>query len=249
MNKTSLFSIITATYNSEKTLAVAIESVIMQPYTNVEHIIIDGNSTDNTVAIIKQYAQKFSDKIKWISEPDKGIYDAINKGIDLAKGDIIGVLGSDDSYLPETFQKIALEFSKDNKLKVIYGLVNLYSKGVHVETIGKHHKNLKNATLAHQACFISKKIHDKYGNYNTDYKIAADYDFLLKISDKEDVTFVNLNIPLANYACEGISSTNYLAYCEQQKIRYKNKIINKRTYIKNVIIFIIKSIFKKFLGA
>jgi len=243
--KKQLFSIITATYNSEKTLAMAIESVVMQSYENVEHIIVDGNSSDGTVAIIKQYAQKYPDKIKWVSEPDDGIYYAINKGIDLAKGDIIGVLGSDDSYLPETFQRVALEFSKDSKLKVVYGLVNVYSEGMHIRTDGPHHNNLKNRTLAHQACFFSKEIHDKYGKYSTDYKIAADYDFLLRIVDKEDVVFVNLNIPLANYASEGISSNNYLTHCEQQKAKYKKNIINKKEYLKKIIIANVKNIFKK----
>ena len=243
MKKKLLFSIITATYNSEKTLAKAIESVIQQSYTNVEHIIIDGNSTDKTIDIIKEFAQKFPDKIKWISEPDEGIYFAINKGINLATGNIIGVLGSDDFYLPEAFQKIELEFSKEDKLKVVYGLVNVYSKNLHVKTIGIHHNNLKNTTLSHQACFFSKKIHDKYGKYNTEYKIAADYDFLLRIAGKEDISFVNLNIPLANYSDGGISSNEYLTECESQKIRYKNKIVNSKTYFKNIIRAKIKRFF------
>ncbi len=244
MKTKPLFSIITATYNSEKTLTTAIESVVMQPYSNVEHIIIDGNSTDNTVFIIKQYAEKFPDKIKWVSEPDDGIYYAINKGIDLANGDIVGVLGSDDSYLPETFQRVAEEFSKDDKLKVVYGLVNVYLKNIHVETAGKHHNNLKKAPLPHQACFFSKGIHDKYGKYNTNYKIGADYDFLLRVLEKEDVIFINLNIPLANYSSEGISSNNYMTYCEQQKVKYERKLINKKRYKKNIIKAKIKNIFK-----
>ncbi|MCL2704808.1 MAG: glycosyltransferase [Spirochaetaceae bacterium] len=245
MKKKPLFSIITATYNSEKTLAKAIESVIMQSYTEVEHIIIDGNSTDNTVAVIKQYAQKYPDKIKWISEPDDGIYSAINKGIDLANGNIIGILGSDDSYLPDIFQKIAQEFSKDSKLKLVYGLVNYYLKGIHIETKGPHHNNIKNATLAHQACFYSKEIHTKYGKYSTSYKLAGDYDFLLNISNKEDVTFINLNIPLANFNYSGISSNNYLSYCEQQKVKYKNKIISKKVYMKNIIKANVTNILKR----
>jgi len=245
MKEKPLISIITATYNSEKTLAKAIDSVIMQTNTDVEHIIIDGDSTDNTVAIIKQYAQKFPDKIKWISEPDAGVYYAINKGIDLANGNIIGILGSDDSYLPDIFQKIAEEFSKDSKLKIVYGLVNIYSKGIHVETMGKHHNNLNKATLAHQACFFSREIHNKYGKYNTDYKLAADYDLLLRLNHKEDIAFINLNIPFANYDCGGTSSNKYLTYCEQQKVRYNNKIISKREYFKNIFRAKIKNIFKK----
>lgn len=237
------FSIITATYNSEKTLARAIESVMAQNYSDIEHIIIDGNSTDKTIDIIEEYEKKYSGKIKWISEPDDGIYDAINKGIDLSSGDIIGILGSDDWYEADIFGKIAAEFSKSNALKVVYGLVNIYSNNIQVETSGKHHNNLKNSTLSHQSCFILKKIHEKYGKYNTSYKIAADYDFLLRIAGKEDVSFVNLNVPLANYSHGGVSSNGLLCSIESERAKYENGLISRNRYLKSII----KAKIKKFI--
>ena len=108
-------SIITATYNSEKTLKNTLESVLKQTYTNYEHIIIDGDSKDNTMEIVKQYEEKYQGKLRYISEKDSGIYDAMNKGIKMATGDIIGILNSDDIYANENvLEKIAEKFKQTN---------------------------------------------------------------------------------------------------------------------------------------
>jgi glycosyltransferase involved in cell wall biosynthesis len=242
------FSIITATYNSEKTLSRSIESVVNQSYPNLEHIIIDGVSTDGTLGIIKKYQEKHPGKIKWISEPDKGVYDAINKGLDLADGRIIGILGSDDWYLPNIFEKIAPDFQGNEKMLIVYGLVNIYINDIHIKTEGGHHHNLSHAPLSHQSCFISKAIHEKYGKYDARYKIGADYDFFLKISNKNDIVFRNLNIPLANYNGGGLSSENKARYFEFLKIKFANNIISKKEYSRNIFRLKIKFFLKKLFG-
>jgi glycosyltransferase involved in cell wall biosynthesis len=241
------FSIITAAYNSEKTISRAIESVVNQDYPNLEYIIIDGASTDKTIDIIKKYKEKYPEKIKWISEPDNGVYDAINKGLDLADGRIIGILGGDDWYLPNIFEKIVPYFPENGDMFVVYGLVNVFINDTHIMTEGIHHNNLSHAPLSHQSCFISKKIHEKYGKYDTRYKIGADYDFFLKISKKNDITFKNLNIPLANYNGGGLSSDNKARYFEFLKIRLANNIISKKEYTKQIFRLKIKFILKKLL--
>jgi glycosyltransferase involved in cell wall biosynthesis len=240
------FSIITASYNSEKTISRAIESVVTQNYPDSEHIIIDGASTDGTIAILKKYKEKYPGSIRWISEPDKGIYDAINKGLDLADGRIIGVLGSDDWYLPNVFAKIAACFPENSDMLVVYGLVNLYANDIHISTEGGHHNNISNAPLSHQSCFVSKAIHEKYGKYDTRYRIGADYDFFLKISNKNDIAFKNLNMPLANYNGDGLSSDNKTRYFEFLKIKLANNIISKKEYLKQILRLKIKFILKKF---
>ena len=113
-------SIITATYNSEKTLKDTLESVLKQTYTNYEHIIVDGDSKDNTMKIVKTYEEKYQGKLRYISEKDSGIYDAMNKGIKMATGDIIGILNSDDIYANENvLEKIAKKFEQTNCMRNI----------------------------------------------------------------------------------------------------------------------------------
>lgn len=108
-------SIITVTYNSAKTLKETLESVLKQKYTNYEHIIVDGLSKDNTIEIVKEYEEKYNGKLKYISEKDTGLYDAMNKGIKMATGDIIGILNSDDIYAHENvLQEIAEKFKETN---------------------------------------------------------------------------------------------------------------------------------------
>ena len=122
------FSIITATYNSEKTLERTIKSVLNQSYSNFEYIIIDGNSSDKTLYIIKKYEEEFTKKklvFKYLSENDKGIYDAWNKGIDLASGEWISFLGSDDSYLPNALRLYFNEIEKREAINYISSQVNL----------------------------------------------------------------------------------------------------------------------------
>lgn len=108
-------SIITATYNSEKTLKDTLESVLKQTYTNYEHIIVDGASKDSTMQIVKEYEEKYNGRLKYVSEKDSGLYDAMNKGIKMATGDIIGILNSDDIYASEfVLEKIANKFKETN---------------------------------------------------------------------------------------------------------------------------------------
>ena len=113
-------SIITPTYNSEKTLKDTLESILKQTYTNYEHIIVDGASKDSTMQIVKEYEEKYQGKLKYISEKDLGIYDAMNKGIKMATGDIIGILNSDDIYANENvLEKIANKFKQTNCMRYI----------------------------------------------------------------------------------------------------------------------------------
>jgi len=185
-------SIITAVYNNKKTIKDAIESVINQTHNNIEYIIIDGGSDDGTVDIVKSYGEKID---KFISEKDGGIYDALNKGLKIATGDAIGFMHSDDIYVDNTIiKKISKEF-KNYNLDGIYGNLvyinkNNTSKTVRYWKSEKFDKRLlkKGWMPPHPTLFLKKKIYDKYGNFDTTFRIAADYDFILRIFQK------NLNI-------------------------------------------------------
>ena len=188
-------SIITATYNSATTLPTALQSVYEQDYADIEHILIDGGSTDTTVAIIKEMSLKNSN-IRYVSEPDEGIYDAINKGLAMATGDIIGFVHSDDFLAePTTIANIVALFKKED-FTGVYGDLwyvdrNDTDKVIrHWKSNAFHNKLLQRGWMpAHPTFFLKREVYTECGNFNTSYKIAADYDFMLRVLRKSNYTF------------------------------------------------------------
>ena len=178
-------SIITPSYNSAATIARTIDSVLAQNYSNLEYIIIDGASTDNTRDIVLRYQDKLS--IKFISELDNGIYDAMNKGVKLATGEIVGILNSDDLFdNNEVLKKVAEAFNNKDT-EAVYGDIKYFSTDVNKITrywkTGKYTENkLSNGwVIPHPALFLRKSVYDKCGLFKTDFKIAGDYEFILRI--------------------------------------------------------------------
>jgi len=179
-------SIITVVYNNEKTVHTAIESVLSQSYANVEYIVIDGKSTDDTLAIINRYAKSI-DTIQ--SEPDKGIYDAMNKGISLCTGDVIGILNSDDVYADEfVLEKVMNAFQNDHELDMVYGDL-VYVKADDVDKIVRIWKSTPyysnffedGHVPPHPSLFIKNTAYKQVGFFNTEMNLAADYDFMLRL--------------------------------------------------------------------
>lgn len=200
-------SIITVVYNCVNTLEETILSVINQDFDNFEFIIIDGGSSDGTIEII----QKHQDKItSWISEPDKGIYDAMNKGIKIAKGDYLFFLGGDDLlYINSVLKKISSKLTDKNK--IYYGNVLFKTRNVIYD--GKF-SSLKIATrnISHQSIFYPREIFDKY-SFDTKYKIFADYELNLKLYGNSSYSFVYMPITVALFNDEGSSGSNVLDSC------------------------------------
>lgn len=184
-------SIITITYNSAKTLPRALESVRSQTYGDIEHIIIDGASTDGTVEIIKNYSKGPSDKVpstkevRWVSEPDGGIYDALNKGIRMATGDVIGFLHSDDVlYSPDSIGQIAAAF-ESTKADVVYGDLQ-YCNGDKVTRRWRSNafkpSSLKFGWMPpHPTLYVRREVYEQVGEYDSWFRISADYDMILRI--------------------------------------------------------------------
>ncbi len=181
MNNNNKISVITVTKNSEKYLEENIQSLSSQTYKNFEHIIIDGGSTDRTIEIIK----KNSDKItKWISEPDDGLYFAMNKGINLCQGDIIGILNSDDFYYPEALNIVNQYFLKNKNLDFLFGSVHKY-KLMHGYSPQKIKWTFGFYTTHSVGFFIKKSSQLSLGFYDTQYKYSADYDLFYKMIVKK----------------------------------------------------------------
>lgn len=173
-------TIIIPTYNSEKTIAETLESIVEQNVNGIECLIIDGNSTDKTVNIVKTYAIKYS-FIKYISEPDNGIYDAMNKGIAIAKGNYLYFMGSDDVFYSKNTLSNLFSLDCFNKAHFIYGDVLFKYNKMKVgeeKTYLKLIKNLEN--ICHQSIFYARHIFEKLGNYDLKYPIYADFNMNIR---------------------------------------------------------------------
>jgi len=182
MNK-QFFSIITPTYNCGKFLKANIENLRMQSYKNYEHIVVDGGSIDNTIDLLKSYQN-----IKWISEKDEGMYDAINKGIKISSGNIIAYLNADDRYFPYTLEKVAEVFSEYTDVDFVYGYceyINESEKPLYVMRPAPFLSNqiLINSrhTWAQQSCFIKKEVFEKIGLFDVNFKYLGDTDFFKRM--------------------------------------------------------------------
>jgi len=177
-------SIITITYNSAKTLQRALESVLSQNYPDIEHVLVDGASTDGTRELIEAYAAKHPN-VRWISEPDEGIYNAINKGIRMASGDVIGFLHSDDVlYSADSIGQIAAAMTA-SQADVIYGDLQ-YCKGDKVVRRWKsndfHPSALKFGWMPpHPTVYVRREVYEQVGPYDEWFRISADYDMILRI--------------------------------------------------------------------
>lgn len=181
-------SIITVSYNSEKTLASTIESVLRQQYSDYEYLVIDGASSDSSVEIIKAWEPKFEGKMRWISEPDKGMYDALNKGIKMATGDVVGIINSDDFFhRDDIFSQINKAFVENPDVEAIYGDVRFVNPDNLEKTVRYYSsKNWRPWRFrfgfmpAHPSFYTKRENFEKYGYYQYDYHIAADYELLIR---------------------------------------------------------------------
>jgi glycosyltransferase involved in cell wall biosynthesis len=178
-------SIITPTYNSAKTISRTIDSIILQSYKDIEYIVIDGDSTDGTQDIVLNFKDKIN--LKLISEKDSGIYDAMNKGIGIAGGDVIGILNSDDFYKDESVLSEVMQAFVDIQIDAVYGDISYFGPDVNKITrywkAGEYKESNLNSgwVIPHPALFVRKSVYKKYGLYNINLKIAADYEFILRI--------------------------------------------------------------------
>ena len=189
-------SIITISYNVEDTISDTIKSVINQDYENIEYIIVDGASKDKTISIIKSFGFSVS---KFISEPDKGIYDAMNKGLALATGDIIGILNADDIYADtNVISKVVNRFQED-KVEGLYADL-VYVKRDDTNKITRYWRSgnyskgkfLKGWMPPHPTFFVKREIYEKYGNFNLDLRSAADYEIMLRFIHKHEIKITYL---------------------------------------------------------
>jgi len=228
-----LISIITIVFNGQQTLEHTILSIQSQTYSNIEYIIIDGGSTDGTLDLIRQYDRQIN---YWISEPDRGISDAFNKGISAAHGEIIGMLNSDDWYEKDAVE-IAVEKLKDSGADIVYGDLRTWDNDAKSEIVSADHELLdKEMSLNHPAVFVARSAYERIGLYRTDFRFAMDYEWLLR-AKKAGLKFSSANRCLTNMRLEGTTNINWLAPLKEE-VRAKNLITPKAT---NTIFYLYKT--------
>ena len=229
MNKEKpFFSIITASYNSENTLERTIESVLNLDFNDktFEYIIIDGNSKDKTVAIIESFIPKFQQKnisFSYISEPDKGIYDAWNKGVQKAKGEWISFLGSDDDYFKNALKLYYNQIQMSDSINYISSIVNVTNKkGKIISFFGEKYnfkKIITDFNIAQVGSFHKKELFDKVGLFDTTYSIVGDLDFYIRCKDYIKPAY--FDSVTANMENGGVSNQVYKALKEALQVKLK----------------------------
>lgn len=226
-------SIITVCYNSARTIRKTIESVLNQTYKDIEYIIIDGKSTDSTLDIINEYRDKFGERLIVVSEPDNGIYDAMNKGIKCATGEIIGILNSDDYYENKAVENIKDAMTPD-KYQILYGFLRIWKNGEEYEINRLSHLFLQERMINHPSCFVTKSVYDDFGCFDLQYISVADYDFMLRMSQNEKVHFIPVNAVITNFALGGMSASAE-AWLDLLKLQKNYGMITCKLYKKELI--------------
>ena len=228
-----VFSIIIPTYNSEEKIAKAIDSVLHQSFSDFEICIIDGASTDRTMEIVSNYALN-EKRVKFISENDRGIYDAMNKGIIFSSGHWIYFLGSDDTLYSKDVLQIIYSYCTTTKASILYGNVKMdgdtgWSKhgDIYDGPFNLHKLMLQN--ICHQAIFYHRSVFKKIGNFNTVYKICADWDFNLHCFARFDLHHIDLIVAL--YYGGGVSSVS------EDTVFMSDKLNNIIKYFQNKLYY------------
>lgn len=232
-----LVTIITVVYNNDLYLEETINSVINQSYPNLEYIIIDGGSTDQTLDIIRRYQDRID---YWLSESDRGLYDAMNKGIALATGEIIGILNSDDLYYETTtVAKIVKAYQAVQQPCIIYG--SLYKFAEQYSTVSLHRGDLSdrafqttNILINHPTCFVHNTLYKNFGGFNPEYEVGADRELMMRFHSHA-ATFINLNQAIAKFRLGGITSNQSLPSIINREIIQEYKLLSSYN-INNMII-------------
>ncbi len=212
-------SIITATYNSEATIRDTIESVLGQTWKDIEYLIVDGASTDGTRAIVESYAEKFGGRLKFVSEPDKGLYDAMNKGLARATGDVVGVLNSDDFYTSPTVLQRVAEAMEQGEMDAVYGDVH-YVNSVNMNRCVRYFsaKSFKKEQMRlgyippHPSFYCRTSVIKTCGEFNLAYKFSADFDLILRLLYRQGIKVTYLPMDFVTMRVGGVTSSGCKSY-------------------------------------
>lgn len=210
-----MISIITATFNSAKTLKDTIQSVLRQTNKDFEYLIIDGGSTDETIDIVKSYESDFSGRLKWVSEKDEGIYDAMNKGIKMASGDVVGILNSDDYFTSDDILQTVADAFKCQEIDAIYGDIHFIRDGNPQKCIRYYSSRMFRPFWlrfgfmpAHPSFYCKREVYERAGGYRLDYAIGSDYDMMVRLFKQYKIVSCYINKDFVTMRTGGASTRN-----------------------------------------
>ena len=213
-------SIITVAYNSAETIGDTFESVANQTYNDIEYIVVDGGSTDGTLDLIKKYESHIS---KWISEPDEGLYDAMNKGVSMATGDVVGLINSDDLFCDkQAIEKVMGVFINKHSLDSVYADLFYVSQNntnniVRSWLTGAQKKFKTGWHPAHPTFYIKNDVYKKYGAFDLSYRLAADFEIMLRFLEKHKISTHYLKEPLVKMRLGGETNKSLKNILNQNK--------------------------------
>lgn len=243
-------SIITPTYNSEKLLHGTVNALLNQTFSDFEYIIIDGLSKDKTLEVIESYKPVFEKKgvkVRVVSEPDKGVYDAMNKGISISEGKLIGITNSDDWYEDTALEVVWDKYTDgetDLNNSMIYGIERVWKDDKIFNVQRRGASFISESVLPHSTFFVSKAVYEKYGSFDLSVKVLADYDFICRCAS-QGVKLEEVDVIISNFRLGGISSSYFDFYSDYYMIKRKYGFITDKKYKELMFVLNTKKLINK----
>ena len=244
-------SIITVTYNSERTLRDTMESILSQTFQDFEYIIVDGSSKDATLDIIREYEPLFRGKMRYVSEPDKGIYDAMNKGFAMATGDVIGILNSDDFFTSDDVLQAVVDGFAGEYVDAVYADIHYVNTDDLTKCVRYYSSSVFRPWMmrfgmipAHPSFYCRKAVYDQYGSFDTTYRIAADFEILLRLIFIHRIRTRYVKKDFVTMRLGGASTTGYGSWSLIMKEHLQ--IIKKYGVVSNRFMLSLRYIYKLF---
>lgn len=244
-------TIITVAFNSGKTLADTFRSVLTQTYSDIEYIVVDGGSKDNSLDIIREWEPRFEGRMRWISEKDKGIYDAMNKGFQMATGDVVGIINSDDFFTRnDIVERFVPEFL-DDTIDAIYGDVHFVRDGNFDKCVRYYSSRLFHPRWlrfgfmpAHPSFYARREVFERAGLYKTDYKIGSDYEMMVRLFRTYGIRAKYLPMDFVTMRTGGLSSRNM--YSRYQLVKDDVRACRENGIYTNAFLIGLKFLYKIF---
>lgn len=235
-------SIITTCFNSASTISDTFDSVLRQTYPDIEYIVKDGGSTDGTVDIIRQYEPKFKGHMKWISAPDRGIYDGMNRGIDIATGNVIGILNADDFFTDGYVIANMIKAMEEKHVDAVYGDIHFVNGGDIGKTVRYYSSKLFHPLWlrfgfapAHPSFYLKREVYERAGLYKTDYQIAADFEMFVRLFLNYRISYYYLPQDFVTMRTGGSSTRSFhnrmIGLKEEVRACRENGIYTNRLFI------------------
>lgn len=242
-------SVITATWNSVATLRDTLESVLGQTYYDIEHIIVDGGSTDGTIELVQEYEPRYNGRLQYISEPDRGIYDAMNKGIRMASGDVVGILNSDDFYSSrDVLERIATGFENPD-VDAVYGDIH-FVDGKCLDKCVRYYSSRRfrrwmmrfGFMPAHPSFYCKREMYSRYGMFDSSFKVAADFENLLRLIFVNGIVISYIPVDCVTMRTGGASTAGMVSH--RQILSDHLRAYRKNGIYSNIVLESLRYIYK-----